>query len=73
MVVGESAMEVKDRTEAEEERGRKRDEIETQFHTQVGGAAEKRGKKKKGSLTCDGGKEASVLSDGSFPHTPPYS
>ena len=27
MVVGESAMEVKDRTEAEEERGRKREEI----------------------------------------------
>ena len=46
MVVGESAMEVKDRTEAEEERGRKRDEIETHFHPQVGGAAAKRGIKK---------------------------
>ena len=38
-MVGEFAMEVKYGMEAEEERGRKRDEIETQIHPRVGGAA----------------------------------
>ena len=44
-MVGEFAMEVKYGMEAEEERGRKRDEIETQIHPQVGGAAAERGEK----------------------------
>ena len=38
-MVGEFAVEVEYGMEAEEERGRKRDEIETQIHPRVGGAA----------------------------------
>ena len=45
-MVGEFAVEVKYGVEAREERGRKRDEIETQIHPQVGGAVAERGKKK---------------------------
>ena len=51
---------------------RSSDEIETQIHPRVGGAAADSTVSKKGregSLICDRAKEASVLSDGSFPHT----